>query len=157
MITAVAAFFVLGSCDQRSGFDAEPEGNVDLTSHLDQIAKLEGDVSFTLEDGEALNAENPESFWIPPRERRENLVKDDLVKLVFNLTNGKQTQGERMWVIVTGGDRGGYTGVLDNDPYSTDEIQSGLEVSFEPRHVIDIFEDESATTDEAEQVEALKP
>jgi len=55
-----------------------------------------------------------------------------------------------MWVIVRGGDRLGYTGTLDNDPYSTDQIKAGLEVSFEPRHVIDIFEDERPNNDEAE-------
>ena len=118
---------------------------------LDQIAKLLGDVTFTFEDGEALNQENPDTFWIPPKERRENLVKDDLVKLVFNLTDGQRTQGERMWVIVKGGDSSGYTGILDNDPYSTDQIKAGLEVSFEPRHVIDIFEDENPNKEEAEQ------
>ena len=79
------------------------------------------------------------------------------MKLVFNLTDGEQTQGERMWVIVKGGDSSGYTGILDNDPYSTDQIKAGLEVSFEPRHVIDIFEDESPTNEEAEQDAAGNP
>lgn len=55
-----------------------------------------------------------------------------------------------MWVIVKSGDSSGYTGTLDNDPYSTNQIKAGLEVSFEPRHVIEIFEDEIPDTEEAE-------
>jgi hypothetical protein len=133
---------VLAACDSQSSVKSETEEQPDSKPDLKQIAKLQGDITFTLEDGVALNRENPQTFWIPPKERRENLVKDDLVKLVFNLTDGEHTQGERMWVIVKGGDRSGYTGILDNDPYSTDQIKAGLEVSFEPRHVIEIFEDE---------------
>lgn len=105
-----------------------------------QVVDLQGEVSYTLADAEGLHEANPDTFWIPSKERRENLKEDDLVKLVFELTDGRQTQGERMWVLVTGGDRSGYTGVLDNDPLSTDRIKAGMEVSFEPRHVIDVFE-----------------
>ena len=110
----------------------------------EQFVKLQGDVTFTLADGEILHEDNPETFWIPPKERRENLVEGDLVKLVFSLSDGEQTQRERMWVLVKGGDQSGYTGTLDNDPYSTDRIKAGFEVSFEARHVIDIFEHEEA-------------
>ena len=125
--------------------------NEQLESMQEGAEKLAGKVTFTLDDGEVLNRENPHSFRIPPKERRGNLVKDDIVKLVSQLTDGEQTQGERMWVIVTGGDRSGYTGTLDNDPYCTDHIKAGLEVSFEPRHVIDIYDDESPGIDEAEK------
>jgi hypothetical protein len=31
-----------------------------------------------------------------------------------------------------------YEGVLDNDPRCTKEIQSGMKVVFEPRHIIQI-------------------
>ena len=56
-----------------------------------------------------------------------------------------------MWVLVKSADSSGYTGVLDNDPYSTDQIKAGLEISFEPRHVIDIYEVESSEAEEAEK------
>lgn len=101
------------------------EEQLDSKPDLKQIAKLQGDITFTLEDGVALNQENPQTFWIPPKERRENLVKDDLVKLVFNLTDGEQTQGERMWVIVKGGDRSGYTGILEQRPLLNGSDQGG--------------------------------
>lgn len=127
------------SCDSESSVEAK-RGK---TADLDKIAKLHGKITFTLEDGEARNRESPDTFWIPSLVRRENLVVDDLVKLVFNLSDGNQTQGERMWVIVKSGDSSGYIGILDNDPYCTDQIKAGLEVSFEPRHVIDIYEEES--------------
>ena len=157
-LLAAIGFTLFVSCDSQPPEQSAPEPELeeetaeqaDTKPGFDQIKKLQGDVTFTLDDGEALNRENPDSFWIPTKERRENLVKDDLVKLVFLLTDGKQTQGERMWVIVTGGDSSGYTGTLDNDPYSTDRIKAGHEVSFEPRHVIAIFE-EAEVKDEAEE------
>lgn len=149
-ILVAISFAAVASCDSQSSVKSEAKEQADSNPGLKQIAKLQGDVTFTLEDGVALNHENPDTFWIPPKDRRENLVKDDLVKLVFNLTDGEKTQAERMWVIVKGGDSSGYTGILDNDPYSTDQIKAGLEVSFEPRHVIDIFERESPSNEEAE-------
>jgi|GEM_PF-3085063 hypothetical protein len=36
----------------------------------------------------------------------------------------------------------GYVGVLDNDPYCTDQIQAGLELEFTPKHVINIYADD---------------
>ncbi len=150
---SILAAFIVGalvSCDPPSSAEPETNEQAGSTPDLEQIAKLQGDVTFTLENGEDLNREHPDTFWIPPKERRENLVKDDLVKLVFSLTDGEQTQGERMWVIVKSGDESAYTGTLDNDPYSTDQIKAGHEVSFEPRHVIEIFEDGSANTQNAE-------
>ena len=136
------------SCDSQSSVKHETKEQTEAKPNFENIAKLQGNVTFTLEDGEVRNQENPDTFWIPPKERRENLVKDDLVKLIFNLSDGEQTQGERMWVIVTGGDSSGYTGILDNDPYSTNKIKAGLELSFEPRHVIDIFDDETSEKEE---------
>lgn len=42
----------------------------------------------------------------------------------------------------------GTLGFSNNDPYSTDQIKAGLEVSFEPRHVIEIFEDDIPSNEE---------
>ena len=153
LCTRVATVWItisLVSCDSDSG-DASSGGDEHTSaSSLEKIAKLEGDVTFTLEDGEARHREHPDTFWVPTRKDRENLVKDDLVKLVFNLTDGKQTQAERMWVLITSGDSAGYTGKLDNDPYCMDKIKAGLEVAFEPRHVIEIYEPETPEPEDHE-------
>lgn len=147
----ICTLSALVSCESDSEGERASNDETASDSSLEQIAKLEGEVTFTLEDGEALNRKYPDTFWIPARQERESLVADDLVKLVFNLTDGNQTQGERMWVLVTGGDGKHYTGTLDNDPYCTDKIKAGLEVEFEPRHVIEIYEAEVPESKNAEQ------
>jgi uncharacterized protein YegJ (DUF2314 family) len=73
------------------------------------------------------------------------------------LSNGKQTQVERMWVLIKSRNGSRYTGILDNDPYCTDQIKAGLEVSFEPRHVIDIYEFVITETNKTEQGDAGQP
>ncbi|MGJ8652717.1 MAG: DUF2314 domain-containing protein [Opitutaceae bacterium] len=148
-ILVALCVIALTSCkpDLPVGITAE-DTNED-TLAFDQIVKLKGKVTFTLENAEALNRKHPGTFWIPPRELRENLVKDDLVKLVFNLSDENQRQAERMWVRVKSGDNSGYTGILDNDPYCTDQIKAGLEVLFKPQNVIDIYEIESLENKEA--------
>jgi hypothetical protein len=48
---------------------------------------------------------------------------------------------ERMWGRVRERAEGGYRGGLANDPRAlaeNDEVWSGVEIPFEPRHVIDI-------------------
>lgn len=48
-------------------------------------------------------------------------------------------QVERMWVVVKKRAAWGrYEGVLDNDPYCTKGIASGIELAFEARDVIQI-------------------
>ncbi|MEN8662992.1 MAG: hypothetical protein ACN4GF_01715 [Lentimonas sp.] len=151
-------FFLITCVSCRPNSPSEgvvKEESIDA-SFLDQITELDGEVTFTLEDAEGLNREYPNSFWIPSRERRENLVMDDLVKLVFNLSDGKQTQAERMWVLVKSVGSSRYIGVPDNDPYSVDQIKTGLEITFEPRHVIDIYEVEISESDEAEEGGAFR-
>ena len=97
--------------------------------------------SFTLDDGEQINAEAPDTFLIPLRSDREALVAGDIVKLIFRIESGDEVNVERMWVIVKGRTSQGYIGVLDNDPYCTKEIASGLEVEFHPEHIIQIHSD----------------
>lgn len=47
-----------------------------------------------------------------------------------------------MWVVVqTPLQNGTYIGTLDNDPYCTDDIKAGMTVVFEPRHVIQVYDD----------------
>ena len=148
------ALAVLIGCDSRPLVEPvlEPEPDTEVARKVvpDGVRELQGEVSFTLDDGEVRHRENPDTFWIPEKADRESLVEGDLVKLVFNITDGEQTQGERMWVVVTGGDASGYKGTLDNDPYSTDRIKAGHAVAFEPRHVIDIYEDEKPEQEKGE-------
>ncbi|MBT4863683.1 MAG: DUF2314 domain-containing protein [Planctomycetaceae bacterium] len=101
-------------------------------------------VSYVLLDGEQQHEEFPDSFWIPPAEQRRNLQKDQIVKLMFQITVADETETERMWVVVQKNTTEGYVGTLDNDPYCTDEMKAGLEVHFQPRHVIQIYDDDES-------------
>ena len=59
-----------------------------------------------------------------------------------------------MWVLVRERLDGGYLGILDNDPDAiaeNDEFWSGIELPFEPRHVIDILARNENTTALAEK------
>ena len=100
--------------------------------------KLEGPVTFVLESGVELHEESPDTFPLPPVQKRRSLKPGDLAKLVFRITDGEKVCVERMWVIVRSATPEGYIGTLDNDPYCTQEMQSGLEVEFSPDHVIGI-------------------
>jgi hypothetical protein len=109
------------------------------------LADFETD-GWELDDGEALNRESPSTFRIPPLEERSALSPGNLVKLIFRirLRDGDMNvaeEVERMWVIVKGRHGHLYEGVLDNDPYCSAEIRSGMPVFFETRHVIAIYED----------------
>jgi hypothetical protein len=106
-------------------------------------------LSWELDDGEAIHREAPATFWIPALAQRESLRQGDVVKLIFRISFRNPDTGEdlveveRMWVIVQGRQGAGYRGVLDNDPYCTAGFRSGAEVVFEPRHVIQIFEEQA--------------
>ena len=131
------------SCDSRNPEGTQDPKESDAEQPLEGIEKLEGQVDYTLADGELLHSEHPDTFWIPERNRRETLRDDDLVKLVFKISDGKRSQTERMWVIIKKVEGARYTGTLDNDPYCTDGIKAGMEVTFEARLVIDIYEEAS--------------
>lgn len=98
-------------------------------------------VTYTLDSGVELHREAPETFYIPPSELRENLKPGDLVKLVFRIEFADEAHVERMWVCVTEVRTEFYVGILDNDPYCTDEIRSGMRVEFHADHVIQIWQD----------------
>jgi hypothetical protein len=90
--------------------------------------------SYTLDNGAEIHREAPTTFFLPPATERENLRSGDLVKLIFRivLDADPEVHVERMWVRVTE--------VLDNDPYCTREIRSGMRVEFHADHVIQIYE-----------------
>jgi len=98
-------------------------------------------MEYTLDDGEAIHRDYPETFHIPSKMQRENLLPGELVKLIFRITVGPKTDIERMWVIVKSRGDGDYVGTLDNDPYCTTELKSGHEVRFGPENVIQIHEE----------------
>jgi hypothetical protein len=99
-----------------------------------------------LEDGEEYHREAPDTFWIPELEAREGLQPGDLAKLIFRISIDNPEEPvsvERMWVLVREIIPGGYLGILDNDPDAIEENKefwSGIELPFEPRHVINIGE-----------------
>ena len=105
------------------------------------LANLNRD-SWELEDAEARHHEYPQTFAIPAQGLRESLQSEQLVKLIFKMrcTDTNAIHIERMWVIVKGRQDGCYWGLLDNDSVQAGGLQAGLEVWFQPRHVVDIYE-----------------
>lgn len=91
-----------------------------------------------LQDGEALNAEHPRSFFIPPRARRAALREGECVRLGFAYGPHADREGEghieRMWVEVAGPGRGR----LRNNPQRLTSLAIGDMVEFEPEHVLSI-------------------
>lgn len=109
------------------------------------LADIDKD-GWELDDAEAIHNEFPTSFWLPPREARDNLQAQQLVKLIFRILTAdeegaEEVNVERMWVIVKGRVGDLYLGQLDNNPYCTDGIRSGMELCFLPHHVIAIYEE----------------
>ncbi|MCU8430884.1 DUF2314 domain-containing protein, partial [Vibrio vulnificus] len=111
-------------------------GSVELATH-------EKDGYF-LEDGELLNKEYPDTFWIPSSDARSSIKLGSIVKLIFNMLEPDSEEGasiERMWVEVKGLEKGLYVGTLDNDPYGNVLLKYGDDVVFGPEHIIDIYEE----------------
>ena len=54
--------------------------------HKNISIKITDDVSYILDDAEARHEEFPDTFWIPSAEERMALTKDELVKLMFQIT-----------------------------------------------------------------------
>ncbi|SPR98585.1 DUF2314 domain-containing protein [Cupriavidus taiwanensis] len=97
-----------------------------------------------LDDGEPIAAAHPDTFWMPPRAERDALAAGQQVKLIFRILvadedGNEEVHVERMWVNVTGREGALYTGELDNQPYCTDEMNPGMPLCFEARHVINIY------------------
>ena len=97
----------------------------------------------------ALERESPESFKLPPVSRRRNLQPGELAKLIFRFEweDADEAELESMWVEVTEHRHGGYRGILDQDPYCTNDLRTGDRVEFGPQHVIEIWEGETVEED----------
>jgi hypothetical protein len=97
-----------------------------------------------LEDGEELHLKTPDTFWIPRLPDRQGLRPGDYAKLIFRISVDEPEHPEsveRMWVVVRERVAGGYLGILDNDPdciEENEELWSGIELPFAPRHIIKI-------------------
>ena len=97
--------------------------------------------AWSLDDGEALSSQFPDTFEIPPSGARTALYPGDICKLVFRIRLESGEAVERMWVVVRERLNDCYLGVLDNDPQclsENDRLWSGVELAFEPRHIIAI-------------------
>ena len=110
--------------------------------HSPHLTSLESD-GWMIDDGEVAHAESPDTYWIPPFSDRQSVRAGDLAKIRFYIRvaddkGDEVDHGERMWVQVAERVGSWYRGVLENQPYCTDDIAPGLEVWFEPRHIIDI-------------------
>ena len=94
-----------------------------------------------LEDVETHLRNYAGTFEPLPVEVRSSLQPGQHVKLAFRMAvgEGNQEAMERMWVAVTRRTATGYEGVLDNDARYADYMTAGAEVSFEARHVIQIW------------------
>ena len=97
-----------------------------------------------LENAEERNREYPDTFPIPAQDDRCSLQKGQIVKLMIAIDTNGEIQVERMWVIVSGVDGTDYSGILDNDPYSTDSFGQGTNIEFGPEHVIQIHKLQSS-------------
>lgn len=120
---------------------------------------------YELADGEALNRDYPESFYMPPRAEREALKKGDIAKLIFDiLIDGdvNNAAAERMWVEIVDCQNGIYAGRLDNKPACRDEgkirLAFGDNLFFGPEHIIQSYtvaELEAAKADRARILETV--
>jgi hypothetical protein len=103
-----------------------------------------------LRSAEQSHREHPDTFWIPPLERRQGLKRGQSARLIFDIEGqdedgAVEVQGERMWVIVAERIGDTYIGILDNQPASIEPSENvylcfGAEIPFLPEHVIDIGE-----------------
>ncbi len=94
---------------------------------------------WTLLNGEDRHAENPDTFEIPSRKKREALRPGMHAKLCFEFHSASRVSGERMWVKVTECQAGRYAGTLANDPTATKALKFGDTIEFGPEHVINIL------------------
>lgn len=101
-----------------------------------------GRVVYRLVNGEDINREHPDTFFIPSRYERETVEPGQLVKLIFELVDSddEDPSAERMWVMVKSRDELVYLGALDNEPYSIPNLHAEDPVMFGPENIIDIYD-----------------
>ena len=85
----------------------------------------------------------------PPEDVRNNLNLGTYVKLLFQFAAEdvahSDGQTERMWVLVSEIDEGGYyIGTLQNDPHHANTLACGDTIRFHPLHVMAILDEDGA-------------
>ena len=95
-------------------------------------------VTYFLDNAEEIHQSAPTTFFLPSLEDRSTLKPQDTVKLIFRIEHEGGVDVERMWVQVERRTDVGYVGVLDNDPYCTEDLKAGAIVTFGPEHVIQL-------------------
>lgn len=87
--------------------------------------------------------QQPEQITLPEAEKLKNIQPGQAVKMVFLLILQEQGQDpkivrEKMWVLVTDVAENYLRGYLDNQPKSTADMVSGMEVFFLAENVLEI-------------------
>ena len=98
-------------------------------------------IKFELDDVENYKLELGDKFYLPEREKRQNLRTGDIVKLIFRFEDDEFAQVERMWVIVSETNNGEFTGILDNEPFIKGCLNAGDEIKFNYKNVLEIYKD----------------
>jgi hypothetical protein len=97
---------------------------------------LENEQRWWLDNAQKLNELHPDSFFIPPKERRDSLAPGDTVKLIFRFEPmAPDASAERMWVDVRNVDGEHYVGELVNRPKYIRELSPGSIIRFGPEHI----------------------
>ncbi len=99
---------------------------------------------FELVDALERLQEADSNFEMPGPSEIEEIEKGDFVKLIFKISHPDEKGNvvesfERMWVVVETSEFPFFSGILDNDPYCTEEIKSGVLVKFAANNIIDIM------------------
>ena len=110
-----------------------------------------------LRSAEASHLKNPESFWIPLLDERQNIQRGQLARLIFDIeveneAGAPEIVGERMWVMVSEALPDGFIGLLDNQPACCDVdsnfyLSFGAEIPFQVGDIIDIMNPEQEHAD----------
>ena len=99
-------------------------------------------IKFVLDDVESYKLEFGNKFYLPEREKRQNLRTGDIVKLIFRFEDDEFAQVERMQVVVSETNNGEFTGILDNEPFAKGCLNAGDEIKFNYKNVLEIYKDD---------------
>jgi len=97
---------------------------------------------FVLDDAVEIHNENPDTFWIPSNEEKNNLSVGSIVKLIFSMevsAGSDEASTERMWVEILNIEHDVFTGRLDNEPNGSDCVNCDYVFNFNSCHIIDIY------------------
>lgn len=83
---------------------------------------------------------HPYTFFVPSDGEINALEQGDLVKMMFEVTQGDETPVERMWVRFHERDPEGCIGRLDNVPYQIQGLAAGDVITFQPWHITEVQE-----------------